>query len=73
MGMIIQVIAITPAEKAAVQERFPKVKIVRTMKQDSKRHHYYMEEQYAPLHYLMVLRGLEKPRQNKPYDKRRRK
>ena len=66
-------IAITPAEKAAVQERFPKVKIVRTMKQDSKRHHYYMEEQYAPLHYLMVLRGLEKPRQNKPHDKRRRK
>ena len=66
-------IAITPAEKAAVQERFPKVKIVRTMEQDSKRHHYYMEEQYAPLHYLMVLRGLEKPRQNKPYDKRRRK
>lgn len=73
LGMIIQVIAVTPAEKVAVQERFPKVKFVRTMKQDSKRHHYYMEEQFAPMRYLMVLRGLEKPRQPKQHDKRRRK
>lgn len=64
-------IAVTTAEKAAVQEKFPKVKFVRTMKQDSKRHHYYMEEQFAPMRYLMVLRGLEKPRQSRPYDKRR--
>lgn len=37
-------IAITKAEKDAIRERLPDVNIVRTMKQKSKRHHYYCEE-----------------------------
>lgn len=37
-------IAITKAEKDAIREKFPNVNIVRTMKQKSKRHHYYCEE-----------------------------
>ena len=42
-------IAITASEKEAIRERFPRVHIVRTMKQDSKRHHYYMVEDGAPM------------------------
>ena len=40
----LQMIAITKAEKDAIREKFPNVNIVRTMKQKSKRHHYYCEE-----------------------------
>lgn len=40
----LQMIAITKAEKDAIRARFPNVNIVRTMKQKSKRHHYYCEE-----------------------------
>lgn len=40
----LQMIAITKAEKDAIREKFPSVNIVRTMKQKSKRHHYYCEE-----------------------------
>ena len=49
-------VAITTAEKKAVCERFPDVHIARTMRQDSKRHHYYMTEDPAPLEYLSALR-----------------
>lgn len=41
-------IAITLSEKEAIREKFPRVHIVRTMKSDSKRHHYYMVEEGAP-------------------------
>lgn len=37
-------IAINKAEKEVISTRFPNVHIVRTMKQKSKRHHYYCEE-----------------------------
>lgn len=37
-------IAINKEEKDAVIARFPEVHIVRTMKNKSKRHHYYCEE-----------------------------
>lgn len=62
-------IAITISEKEAIRQRFPTVKIVRTMKQDSKRHHYYMEEQYAPMRYLMTLRGLDKKKPQRQRNK----
>ena len=52
-------IAITASEKEAIREKFPRVHIVRTMKQDSKRHHYYMVEDGAPMKLLRSLRGLE--------------
>lgn len=51
-------IAITASEKEAIREKFPRVHIVRTMKQDSKRHHYYMDG--APMKLLRSLRGLER-------------
>lgn len=53
-------ISITAEEKKAIHERFPRVHIVRTMKHDSKRHHYYMEEQSGPMKLLRSLRGQEK-------------
>lgn len=52
-------IAITLAEKNAVREKYPNVYIVRTMKHDSKRHHYYMAEGGAPMRYLNALRGVK--------------
>jgi len=63
------VIAITISEKEAICKKFPNVKIVRTMKQDSKRHHYYMEEQFAPMRYLMTLRGLDKKKPQRQRNK----
>lgn len=49
-------IQISKEERAAIAEAFPDVHVVRTMKSDSKRHHYYCEE--AP----RVLRFLERMR-----------
>lgn len=37
-------IAINKEEKEAVVSRFPEAHVVRTMKNKSKRHHYYCEE-----------------------------
>jgi hypothetical protein len=50
-------IAISKAEKDVISERFPKVHIVRTMKQKSKRHHYYCEESRGVMNYLRKVRG----------------
>lgn len=65
-------ILITRDEKEAVLENFPNVHIVRTMKQDSKRHRYYMVEESGPMRLIRKLRGLpeEKPR-NRQRQKRR--
>lgn len=49
-------IQVTKEERAAIAREFPDVHVVRTMKGDSKRHHYYCEE--AP----RVLRFLERMR-----------
>lgn len=49
-------IAITADEKKIIQEQYPDVHIVRTMKQDSKRHHYYMTEDKKPMKLLRRLR-----------------
>lgn len=50
-------IAITKAEKDAISAQFPSTYIVRTMKQKSKRHHYYCEESKPVMRYLNKLRG----------------
>lgn len=55
-------IAITLAEKNAICEKYPNTHFVRTMKQDSKRHHYYMVESGAPMRMLKSLRGLDSPK-----------
>lgn len=48
-------IAINKAEKDAIRNKFPSVHIVRTMKQKSKRHRYYCEENKQVMQFL---RGL---------------
>lgn len=50
-------IAITKAEKDAIIAQFPNVHIVRTMKQKSKRHHYYCEESKPVTRYLNKVRN----------------
>lgn len=45
-------IAISKQEKEDIVKRFPKVHIVRTMKQKSKRHRYYCEESRGVMKYL---------------------
>lgn len=55
-------IAITLAEKEAVCKKYPDTRFVRTMKQDSGRHHYYMVEAGAAFRYLNYLRGTDKPK-----------
>jgi len=49
-------VLITKEEKDAILTRFPKVNIVRTMKQRSKRHRYYCEEAPGIVRYLNQLR-----------------
>lgn len=53
-------IAINKAEKEVIASEFPNVHIVRTMKQKSKRHHYYCEETPRVLQCLNRMRGLAK-------------
>lgn len=50
-------IAISKEEKDFISKEFPKVHIVRTMKQKSKRHHYYCEESRAVMRYLDQIRN----------------
>jgi hypothetical protein len=57
---LIFVIAITKEEKKIISEKYPRVHIVRTMKQDSKRGHYFMVEDPAPMKLLRSLRGENK-------------
>lgn len=50
-------ITITKDERKIISEHFPDVCIVRTMKQKSKRHHYYCEEAPRVLRLLDQIRG----------------
>lgn len=51
-------ISITYDEKIAILERYPNTHVVRTMKQDSKRHHYFMVEDPGPMRMLKQMRGV---------------
>ena len=50
-------ILISRDEKQAVLEKFPNVHIVRTCKQRSKRHRYYMVEEPGPMRIIKQMRG----------------
>lgn len=50
-------IAINKTEKDAIVERFPNVHIVRTMKQDSKRGHYFCTEEPRVMRFLQKFRN----------------
>lgn len=50
-------VLISKEEKEKISKRFPRVHIARTMKQKSKRHKYYCEENRAAMRYLEELRS----------------
>lgn len=50
-------IAINKAESEIIRKNFPNAHIVRTMKQKSKRHHYFCEESKAVMRFLNDLRN----------------
>lgn len=50
-------VLISKEEKEKINRRFPRVHITRTMKQKSKRHKYYCEENRAAMRYLEELRS----------------
>ncbi len=50
-------IAITAKEKKVISEKYPQVHVVRTMRQDSKRRHYYCEEAGCVMRLLRAMRG----------------
>ena len=50
-------VLITREEKIAIREKFPKINIVRTMRQRSSRHRYYMEESPKAMQYLTTVRN----------------
>lgn len=58
-------VAINASEKEAITAKFPNIGIVRTMKQDSKRHHYYMEEDRGAMEMLRRLRGETVPKKKR--------
>ncbi len=68
-------IAINKKEKDEISQRYPNVHMVRTMRADSKRHHYYMEEAPGPMRLLKKLRyGIEeapRKRGRNRYDNRK--
>lgn len=50
-------IAISKEEKETISKKFPRVHIVRTMRQRSARHRYYMEEDRSAMALLRSLRA----------------
>lgn len=50
-------VAITAYEKEIIHKKYPKIHIARTMKNDSKRHHYYMEEVRHAMRLLRSIRS----------------
>lgn len=65
-------ILISRDEKQAVLEKFPNVHIVRTCKQRSKRHRYYMVEESGPMRLIRKMRGLQDENSRKQHKNRRR-
>ena len=53
---VLFLIAISAKEKQIIAEQYPEVHIRRTVKQKSKRHHYYMEENKNAMRTLKSLR-----------------
>ena len=50
-------ISINKSEKEVISKRLPNAHIVRTMKQNSKRHHYYCEGNKHVMQILTEIRG----------------
>jgi hypothetical protein len=56
-------IAISKEEKDVISKRFPNVHIVRTMRQKSKRHHYFCEESRGVMNYLRKVRDINQTKE----------
>lgn len=54
-----QLVSINKREKEAIKENYPNAHIMRTVKQKSKRHHYYCEETSAVMAFLENFRSME--------------
>ena len=52
-----KMIQINKSEREIINKKFPRAHIVRTMKNDSRRHHYYCEETKQILHLLNSIRN----------------
>lgn len=67
-------IAINKSEKEVISKRLPNVHIVRTMKQKSKRHHYYCEENKQVMKLLSEIRcGTDNRKVGAKYGHRKKK
>lgn len=67
-------IAINKSEKEVINKRLPNVHIVRTMKQKSKRHHYYCEENKQVMQLLSEIRcGADNRKVGTKYGHRKKK
>lgn len=56
-------IAISKEEKDVISKRFTNVHIVRTMRQKSKRHHYFCEESRGVMNYLRKVRDINQTKE----------
>ena len=56
-GMISHLISINKTEKEAIKKAYPNAHVVRTMRQKSKRNHYYCEETPYVKRFLANLRN----------------
>lgn len=63
-------VAISKMEKDMIRAKFPNVHIVRTMKSDSHRHHYYCEETRGVMQLLQKVRT---PNENRRERSRKRR
>lgn len=63
-------VAISKMEKDVIRAKFPNVHIVRTMRADSHRHHYYCEEARGAMQLLQKMRTPEEERVEKPRKRR---
>ena len=69
-----RMIAVNKAEADAIRANFPNTHIVRTMKQRSKRHRYYCEENRSVMRFLDNFRNKGKPsakKEGERYDRRK--
>ena len=53
-------IQISKEEKEIIQEELPHVHIVRTMRNKSRRHHYFCSEEFEAVRLINKLRGKDK-------------
>lgn len=64
---MIFLVAINKNEKEIIMRVFPGLHVARTMRNDSKRHHYYMEEAPGAVSLLRSIRGENRNPKNRAH------